>query len=87
MITSGQNTVGTATPVLIGGAYPGASKIHVHNQDNTKVLFLGNSTVTPATGLRLMKEESIELDLYPNEALYAISDSGSHTVSWLRQTS
>jgi hypothetical protein len=87
MITSGQNTVGTATPVLIGGAYPGASKIIVHNNDNTKALFLGNQSVTVATGLRLVKESTIQFDLYPNESVYAVSDSGSHTVSWLRQTS
>jgi hypothetical protein len=87
MITSGQVTVGTATPVLLGGAHAGSSKIHIHNQDNTKVLYLGGSTVTAATGLRLLKEDSIELDLYAGEAVFAISGSGDHTVSWLRQTS
>jgi hypothetical protein len=87
MITSGQVTVGTASPVLIGGAFAGASKIHIHNHDNTLNIFLGNASVTTATGLRLMKEDSIELNLYAGESVYAISGGGNHTVSFLRQTS
>lgn len=87
MISSGQVTVGTALPSIIGGVYNGASKIHIHNQDNTKNLYLGGSAVTVATGLRLMKEDSIELELFAGEAVYAVSDSADHTVSWLRQNS
>jgi hypothetical protein len=87
MITSGQVTVGTASAVLLGGAFAGASKIHIHNHDNTNNLYLGSATVTTTTGLRLAKEDSIELNLYPGEAVYVISDGGNHTVSFLRQTS
>jgi hypothetical protein len=87
MITSGQVTVGTAVAVLVGGSFAGASKIHIHNQDNTKNVFIGDATVTTTTGLRLSKEDSIELNLYPGEAVYVISDGGNHVVSWLRQTS
>lgn len=87
MITSGQLTVGTASAVLIGGSSAGASKIHIHNHDNTLNIFLGDATVTTSTGLRLLKEDSIELNLYPGESVYAISNGGNHTVSYLRQTS
>lgn len=87
MITSGQIAVGTAVPSIIGGIYNGASKIHIHNNDNTKNLFLGGSDVTITTGLRLLKEDSIELELFAGEAVFGISDTGSHSVSWLRQTS
>ena len=61
-------------------------RLHVHNNDNTSDLFLGNGSVTTATGLRLMKLDSIELTINPGEALYAVSASGSHQVSWLKQT-
>ena len=86
MITSGQATVGTATPVLIGISSPSPIYLTVHNNDNTKVLYLGGTAVSTTTGLRLLKEESYQFKLNPGEALYAISASGSHTVSWLAQT-
>jgi hypothetical protein len=84
-ITSGQLTVGTS-PIQIDGSSSNPSRLHVHNNDNTADLFLGNGTVTTSTGLRLMKLDSIELELNPGESLYAVSAGGSHAVSWLRQT-
>jgi hypothetical protein len=84
-ITSGQQTIG-ATPQLVDGISPNPSRLHIHNMDNTKVVYLGNSGVTAANGLGLQKLESVELILNPGESLYAISDGGSHLISWLRQT-
>jgi hypothetical protein len=85
-LISGQITVGTSA-VQVDGVSANPSRLHVHNNDNTADLFLGNSTVTTLTGLRLMKLDSIELSMNPGESLYAVSASGSHAVSWLRQTS
>jgi hypothetical protein len=84
-ITSGQITVGTSA-IQVDGCSANGSRLHVHNNDNTQDLFLGNSSVTSSTGLRLMKLDSIELVMNPAESLYAISALGSHAVSWLRQT-
>lgn len=84
-ITSGQQTIG-ATRQLVDGISPNPSRLHVHNLDNTKVLYLGNADVTVANGLGLQKLDSIELTLNPGESLYAISDGGDHLISWLRQT-
>jgi hypothetical protein len=84
-ITSGQLTVGTSR-TEIDGISTSPSRLHVHNNDNTNDLFLGNGSVTSSNGLRLMKLDSIELIMNPGEALYAVSASGSHQVSWLRQT-
>jgi hypothetical protein len=84
-ITSGQTTVGT-TPIGINGSSSNPSRLHVHNNDNTKTLFLGGSNVSITNGLALQKLDSIELTLNAGEALYAISASGDHIVSWLRQT-
>ena len=84
-ITSGQLTVGTSR-VQIDGCSANPSTLHVHNNDNTNDLFLGNAAVTTSNGMRLLKLDSIELTLNAGEALYAISASGSHAVSWLRQT-
>jgi len=86
MITSGQVTVGTAAPVQIDGNSVQWTRLTVHNNDNTKVLYLGGSAVSTTNGLKLLKEETIQIDLAPNESLYAISASGSHVISFLRQT-
>jgi len=84
-ITSGQQTI-SATPQLVDGVSVNPSRLHIHNMDNTKVVYLGNGGVTVANGLGLQKLDSIELILNPGESLYAISDGGSHLISWLRQT-
>ena len=86
MISSGQVTVGTATPVKIDGSSVNSTYLTVHNNDNTKVLFLGGSNVSTTNGLRLLKEETLQFTLNPGEGLFAVSASGDHVISWLRQT-
>ena len=83
-ITSGQTSIGTAV-TLIDGLEVNPFRLHLHNNDNTTDLFLGGSAVTTTTGLKLMKEDSIELIINPLEALYAISTKSGHIVSWLKQ--
>ena len=85
MLTSGQITVGTAVPIQIDGSSASNTRITVHNVDNTKTLYLGDSTVTALTGLPLLKQETIQIALAPGESLYAVSSSGEHVVAWLRQ--
>jgi hypothetical protein len=84
-ITSGQQTIGT-TRQLVDGISPNPSRLHIHNMDNTNSIYLGNEGVTTANGLQLLKLDSIELVMNPGESLYAVSSSGTHTISWLRQT-
>lgn len=85
-ITSGQQTIGTVRQ-LVDGISPNPSRLHIHNLDNTKVLFLGNDSVTITNGFAIQKLESMELILNAGESVYAISETGTHTISWLRQTS
>jgi len=84
-ISTGHVLVGT-TPVQIDGQSPNPSRLHIHNMDNTKVLYVGNGNVSITTGLVLEKLDSLEIMLNPGEALYAVSETGSHLISWLRQT-
>ena len=84
-ISTGQVLVGI-TPVQIDGQSPNPSRLHIHNMDNTKVLYVGNGDVSKTTGLGLQKLDSLEIMLNPGEALYAVSETGSHLVTWLRQT-
>ena len=86
MISSGQVTVGTADPVQIDGNSVQWTRLTVHNNDNTKVMYLGGSAVSTTNGLKLLKEETVQVDLAPGESLFAISASGSHVISFLRQT-
>jgi hypothetical protein len=84
-ITSGQQTIGT-TRQLVDGISANPSRLHIHNMDNTKTLYIGNNSVTISNGLALQKLDSVELTLNAGESLYAISETGTHTISWLRQT-
>jgi hypothetical protein len=84
-ITSGQTSIGTS-PTLIDGLEVNPFRLHLHNNDNTDEVFLGGSAVTTTTGLKLLKQDSIELIINPLEALYAVSSKAGHVVSWLKQT-
>ena len=59
MITSGQVAIGTAA-TAIDGVWQNPSRITIHNLDNTDTLFVGNGTVTLATGLGIQKLETIQ---------------------------
>lgn len=84
-VSSGQILVST-TATIIDGISTNPTRLHIHNMDNTKVLFIGNKDVTITTGLGLEKLDSLELIVHPGESIYAISETGTHLVSWLRQT-
>jgi hypothetical protein len=84
-ISSGQTSVGTS-PTLIDGLEVNPFRLHLHNNDNTDEVFLGGSAVTTTTGLKILKQDSIELIINPLEALYAVSSKAGHVVSWLKQT-
>ena len=84
MIITGQTTIGT-TPVQIDGTSTSNWKIHIHNMDNTDAVYIGNGTVTVDNGLVIQKLESVVLDCYPSETLFAVSTKAGHKISWLRQ--
>lgn len=85
MISSGHITVGT-TSTLIDGLEVNPFRLHIHNHDNTDAVYLGASDVTITTGLKLIKEDSIELIINPLEALYAVATKTGHIISYLKQT-
>ncbi len=83
-ITTGQIVAGTAR-IAIGGSSVSDWRLHIHNMDNTTALFIGNETVTTSNGFSLFKEDSLELQCYPNEHIYVISAKGNHPISFLKQ--
>lgn len=82
-IYSGSQTVGV-TPVQVDGASVHWTHLHIRNNDSTKTLYIGNSNVTTANGLPVDKLTTMEFDLPPNQHLYMVSESGDHSISWLK---
>ena len=84
MITTGQATV-TTSRVQIDGTSENPFRIVLHNS-GTNAIYLGNESVTENDGLNLHTNTTIVLELPPLTALYAVSGSGSHELSWMRIT-
>lgn len=82
---SGQVTIGSATPIQIGTASASNSRLHIHNNDNTKAIYVGGAAVTTSTGMAILKEDSMDIDLAPGERLFGISSGNDHVISWLQQ--
>ena len=71
---------------MVDGLEVNPFRLHIHNHDNTDAIYVGASNVTTTTGLKLVKEDSIELIINPLEALYAVSTKAGHIISYLKQT-
>ena len=84
MITTGQVTV-TTSRVQIDGTSENPFRIVLHNS-GTNAIYLGNETVTENDGFSLHTNSTLVLELSPLTALYAVSGSGSHQLSWMRIT-
>jgi hypothetical protein len=84
-ITTNHVTI-TTDRVQIDGSSPNPSTILIYNAGNDKTIFIGSDNVTTANGLGLLKLEQLKLTLNPGESLYAITESGTATMHWLRQT-
>lgn len=82
-IYSGTQTIGTVA-TQIDGASVHWTHIHLRNNESTKTLYVGNSTVTVGNGLLINGLETVEFNVPPNQHLYMVSSSGDHTVSWLK---
>lgn len=83
-ITTGQMTVGTVAS-QIDGTSVSNFKLHIHNLDNRDTLFVGGPDVTINNGLGIQKLESIYLECYPLDAVWAVSPKAGHLISYLKQ--
>jgi hypothetical protein len=82
---SGQTSVGTAATLIDGIAYNNPVLLHIHNNDNTDAVYLGGSDVTTSNGLKLVKEDSLEITLHQANTIYCVSTKSGHVVSWIAQ--
>jgi hypothetical protein len=83
-ITSGQIIAGT-TRQQIDGTSANPFKLHIHNNEATTTLYVGNENVTVDDGLRLESKDNLEIQMNPGESIYIVSTSNNHNVSWLKQ--
>ena len=83
-ISSGAITVGTV-PSIIDGTYNSNFRLMIHNNDNTDAVYLGNSDVSVATGLKLDKGIILQLEMNPLESVYAVSGKTGHIITYLKQ--
>ena len=86
---SGQTSIGTAATVidgvLIGANGGNPYRLIIHNNDNTDSVYIGASSVTITTGLKLDKGVMLQLSVSPTDLLYAVSNKNGHVMSWLTE--
>jgi len=73
MLTSSSKPVGV-TATRIAGAAGSPLHLNLHSDSNTEV-YIGGSDVTVTSGYHLRKEDTLQVDLYPGEVLYAVSSA------------
>jgi hypothetical protein len=82
---SGNTTVGTAATLIDGVAWQNPVVMHIHNNDNTDSVYIGGPDVTTSNGLKLLKEDSIEITLHQANTIYCVSSKSGHVISWIAQ--
>jgi hypothetical protein len=59
--------------------------MHIHNNDNTDSVYIGGPDVTTSNGLKLLKEDSIEITLHQANQIFCVSSKSGHVISWIAQ--
>lgn len=80
-VASVQKSINASTPTLLVQADTDGCAVYVHTQ---VTIWLGGATVSSSTGMRLDSAAGpTEIRLQPNDALYAVSNSGTQTITLL----
>ena len=79
-----QVTIGTAVTEIVGhDNQPHEVHVHNNNNDNAHNLYLGASDVTTSTGIRVAANETLSMNLSPEDRLYAVSNHTATVVGVL----
>jgi hypothetical protein len=81
-ITTGQLSA-TTTRQQLDGTSQNPYKLILHNS-GTNSVYLGDETVTKDNGFNLHTNSTLVLELPPLTAIYAVTSSGTHEISWMR---
>ena len=80
-VASVQKSINASTPTLLVQADTDGCAVYVHTQ---VTIWLGGATVSDSTGMRLDSAAGpVKIRLQPNDALYAVSNSGTQTITLL----
>ena len=77
MTTTNSQVSVDGTPVVLVPAASQYQEVHLHT---SSILYIGDSTVSTSTGLRLDNGDKLTFTIAPNYSLYGITASGSQTV-------
>jgi len=83
MPSSAQISVGTTATLLVAANIMDQT-VQLHNLGGGAV-YLGNASVTTSNGYKLDNTDKLQIPVGDNEALYAITASGTHIVAVLSQ--
>ena len=83
MLTQATYTLSATTP--IDGSSTNPVRMTVQNLDGADSIFVGVPDVTITTGLGILKDGVLKIELAPLQQLYAVSSKTGHRLSWLRQ--
>ena len=80
-VASVQKSINASTPTLLVQADVDGCIVYLHTQ---VTIWLGGAAVSSSTGMRFDSSDGLsEIRLQPNDALYAVSNSGTQTVTLL----
>lgn len=76
MITSAVYTLSNATATKVVAPSTLPQEVHLHNmtKSSNEYIHIGNSSVSTANSIHIDPGESIQLQLMPNDDLWAVSD-------------
>lgn len=82
-VKNGRRTVGAAAIQIVQPTIASALVTLQADSTNTNNIFIGSSTVSMSSGVRLVPGASIQLPISSTSELYAISDAASQALNWL----
>ena len=79
-IVAGQVSIGTAATLIYDAT--NSDKCEITFQTKTKDVFIGESGVTVNNGFHLVGGQTVTLKIGRNDAIYGITDTSAHTISY-----
>jgi len=79
-ISSRQVTVGTAATAIGEGLVPGSTFVLHTDTQGTHDIYVGPLGVTTSTGFALHSGSTLTINVPERVQLYAVTDSGTHTL-------
>jgi len=88
MLTSAQYTLTLGTATLVCAPHEQWQRVTLHNasKSSNNFIFIGAQGVTTSTGLHIDPASTVQLELYPREEVWAVSDPNGLVLHVIRQT-